>query len=73
MFLNTVFFSFLQMRDYNLYDTFSEVSVVFAHITLFFVLLLFIYLIYRVISFFRESPKLSENIKKASNLILKEN
>ena len=60
------------MRDYNLYDTFSEVSVIFAHITLFFVVILYIYLIYRIISFFRESPKLSANIKKASDIILSE-
>ena len=66
MFLNTVFFAFMQMRDYNMLDTFIEASVVFAHLTLFFILIMFVYAVYRVISFFREHPKLSSNIKKAT-------
>ena len=73
MFASTVFFSILQMRDYTMYDTFAEVSVVLAHIFLFFIVMLVVYMVYRILSFYYEYPKLSENIKKANHLILQEN
>jgi hypothetical protein len=56
-----------------MYDTFAEVSVVLAHISLFFIVMLVVYMVYRILSFYYEYPKLSENIKKANHLILQEN
>ena len=63
---------FLQIRDYEFYDTFSEVGI-FVSIFLFFFMLCFLAMIcYRIISFFKEYPKLSDNLKKATDLILQE-
>lgn len=62
----------MQMRDYNQYDSFSQASIVIAHILLVLIGLFFVYLVYRVISFFREYPKLSENLKKATDILLQE-
>ena len=63
---NTVFFAFLQLRDYNIYDTFAQVGLVFAHFFILFFVVIFILVAYRVISFQKEHPQMSENIKKAS-------
>ena len=62
----------MQMRDYNQYDSFSQASVIISHILLVIIGLFFVYLVYRVISFFREYPKLSENLKKATDILLQE-
>lgn len=73
MYLNTIFFIFMQMKDYNQYDTYTLASIVIAHIILVLIAIFFVFLVYRVISLFRENPKLSENLKKATELILQEN
>ena len=62
----------MQMRDYNQYDSFSQASIIISHILLVIIGLFFVYLVYRVISFFREYPKLSENLKKATDILLQE-
>ena len=72
MFLNTVFFIFLQMRDYEFYDTFAEASIFTSVFTLFFFVLLLVLICYKIISFFVEYPKLSDNLKKATDIILQE-
>ena len=69
---NTVFFAFLQLRDYNIYDTFTNVSLVLAHFMILFFVVLSIMVAYKVISFHRDHPQMSENIKKASDLILRD-
>lgn len=63
---NTVFFAFLQLRDYNIYDTFSQVGLILAHFIILLFVIISVLLAYRVISFHREHPQMSENIKKAS-------
>ena len=62
----------MQMRDYNQYDSFSQASIIIAHILLALIGSFLVYLVYRVISFFREYPKLSENLKKATDILLQE-
>lgn len=62
----------MQMRDYTKYDTFYIVSIIVAHIFLFLIAICFVYLSSRVITFFREYPKLSYNLKKATDLLLQE-
>lgn len=63
---NTALFAFLQLRDYEIYDTFSQVGLVLAHFIIIIFVVICIMLAYRVISFHREHPTMSENIKKAS-------
>lgn len=69
---NTVFFAFLQLRDYVIYDTFTQVSIILAHIFIVLFVLVVILLTYRIITFHNEHPQLSQNLKKASELILKD-
>ena len=69
---NTVFFAFLQLRDYNIYDNFTQVSLILAHFVIIFFVVLSILIAYRIISFHREHPTMSENIKKATDLILQD-
>jgi len=69
--VNTVFFACLQLRDYTIYNNLTLASLVMAHIFLFFFVLISGFVAYRVISFHREHPTLSANLKKASDLILK--
>ena len=59
MFVNTVFMSVLQMRDYNMYDTFASASIVIAHIALAACFIIIILLVYSIIRFFNEYPSLS--------------
>jgi Ca2+/Na+ antiporter len=70
---NTVFFAFLQLRDYNIYDTFAQVGLVFAHFFILFFVVVSVMVAYKVISFQKEHPQMSENIKKASEIILQDN
>lgn len=53
---NTVFFAFLQLRDYVIYDTFTQVSLILAHIFIIAFVIVIILLTYRVLSFNREHP-----------------
>lgn len=48
---NTVFFAFLQLRDYSIYDTFAQVGLVLAHFFILFFVVLSIMVAYKVISF----------------------
>jgi len=52
-FQNTVFFAFLQMRDYNIYDTETQISIILAHVIIVLLTLVSIFVAYRVISFYR--------------------
>jgi hypothetical protein len=70
--LNTVFFAFLQLRDYNIYDNFTEVSLILAHAFIAFFFIVCILVAYRVISFYNEYPTLSDNLKRASDIILQD-
>lgn len=56
---NMVFFAFLQMRDYTIYDTFAQVSLVMAHFVIIFFVILLILVTYNVINFHREHPTMS--------------
>jgi hypothetical protein len=71
--MNTVFFAFLQLRDYNIYDTFAQVSLILAHAFIAFFIIVSILVAYRVLSFYQEYPVLSESLKKAADLILQDN
>lgn len=68
--INTVFFAFLQLRDYNIYDTFTQVSLILAHLFIIFFAVICALVAYRVLSFYKEYPSLSENLKKAADIIL---
>ena len=57
--MNTIFFIFMQMKDYNNYDAFSMGSIVMADITLVVFVGILVYIAYKVIGFFREYPKLA--------------
>ena len=71
-FLWTSFSFFFQARDYTFYDDFNKASI-FISLLVFFILVCLVAVVcYRVISFFTEYPKLSENLKKATDLILQE-
>ena len=59
MYVNTVFMAILQMRDYNMYDTFATASIVMAHIILFVCLIVVGFMIFKVAKFFNDYPKLS--------------
>lgn len=59
MYVNTVFMSVLQMRDYNMYDIFAAASLVMAHIALAACFIIMVFLIYKIISFFNQYPTLS--------------
>ncbi len=69
-YVNTIFFIFFQMRDYNMYDNFTIASLVFSHIVLLAFVITLGLLIYKIVNFFISYPKLSENLKKASDIIL---
>jgi hypothetical protein len=69
-YVNTIFFIFFQMRDYNMYDNFTIASLVFSHIVLLVFVITLGLLIYKIVDFFISYPKLSENLKKASDIIL---
>lgn len=47
----TVFFGFLQLRDYNIYDSFAQAGLIFAHLFIVFFVIICIILAYKVISF----------------------
>jgi hypothetical protein len=72
MYVNTFFMVTLQMRDYTLYDDFSTASIVVAHILGAFCIIAIGLLIYKVIKFFNEYPNLSENLKKATDIIMQD-
>ena len=72
IYANTITSVFLQMKDYNNYDNFAFASVIIAHVILAMCLAIIGLLIYRIISFFNNYPKLSENLKKATEIILKD-
>ncbi len=72
MYANIILMAFLQMNDYNLYDSFSTASLVFSHLFIAASLTVIGLVIYKLISFFNEYPKLSENLKKASDIIMKD-
>lgn len=59
MYANTIMMVFLQMRDINQYDSFSMASIVFAFLALAVSLMVIGLLVYKIISFFNEYPKLS--------------
>jgi hypothetical protein len=61
-----VFFAFLQLRDYNLYDSFAQAGLIFAHLFILLFVVIAVLVAYRVVAFHREHPQMSENIKKAS-------
>jgi hypothetical protein len=69
---NTVFFACLQLRDYTIHDTFSQVSLILAHLFLLLFGVVVFLLVYQVVQFSREHPQLADNLKKASELILKD-
>lgn len=58
------------MKDYTNYNTFSMASIVVSDLILIFFALTFVFLAKTVISFFMEYPKLSENLKKATDILL---
>lgn len=70
--LNILLFAFLQLRDYKIYDSFTQVSLILAHVSIFFFALVIIFVTYRVVAFYRQYPSLSENIKKAADIILQD-
>ncbi len=70
--LNTVFFAFLQLRDYNIYDEFTQASLILAHVLIVFFFIVCILVAYRVLSFYQEFPVLSDNLKKAADIILQD-
>ncbi len=49
MSVNLVFMAVLQMRDYNMYDDFTAASITFAHIILFFCLLVIGFIVFKVV------------------------
>lgn len=59
MYANTISSVFLQMKDYTNYDDFSMASVVIAHLALAVCLAVIGLLLYKIISFFNQYPKLS--------------
>ena len=59
MYANTIMMAFLQMRDLNQYDSFSMASIVFTFFALTASLIVIGLLVYKIISFFNEYPKLS--------------
>lgn len=59
MYVNTVLMAFLQMRDYNNYDTFSMASLALSHIFVIACLAIIGILIYKIMSFFNQYPKLT--------------
>jgi hypothetical protein len=63
---NTIFFAFLQLRDYNLYDSFAQAGLILAHAFIAIFLIICLLIAYRVVIFHKEHPTMSENIKKAS-------
>ena len=69
---NTFFFACLQMRDLNANDSFTQASIGFSFIFMFMFVTILVLVAYRVIKFYRDHPLLSENIKKASDLLLKD-
>ena len=72
MYVNTVFMAILQMRDYNMYDNFATASIAMAHIFMFACLLVIGFIVFKVAKFFSDYPKLSENLKKASDIIMQD-
>jgi hypothetical protein len=70
--MNTIFMAILQLNDYTFYDSFSSASIIMAHIFIVLAIAIIAYLSYKVINFFIQYPKLSENLKKASEIILKD-
>lgn len=70
--VNTMFFACLQLRDYNMYDTFHQVSLILAHVFIAFFVVISILVAYKVLIFYKNHPILSENLKKASELILRD-
>ena len=51
--LNIVFFAFLQLRDYNIYDDFTQASLILAHVFILLFFILCILVAYRVVSFYQ--------------------
>jgi len=72
MFVNTIFFALLQFKDYKVYDAFALASIISADTMIAIFILSLFYLAYRVISFFKDYPKLSENLKTATDILLQE-
>jgi hypothetical protein len=70
--VNTVFFAFLQLRDYNIYEDFTQVSLILAHAFILFFAIIFVLVLYRILSFYQEYPVLSSNLKKAADIILQD-
>lgn len=70
--MNTVFFAFLQLRDYKIYDDMTQVSLIMAHIVIVLFAIAIILITYRILSFYKEYPTLSENMKKAADIILQD-
>ena len=64
-----VFFAFLQLRDYTIYDSYAEAGLVFAHLILVLAVVLSVLIAYRVIRFHYSYPKLANKIKKAAKII----
>ena len=60
------------MRDYQNYDSFYLAGIIISDILLVALLLVTIFISYKVISFFLEHKKLSSNLKKATDIILQE-
>ncbi len=59
MYANIIISSFLQMRDYNNYDSFATASLVFGHLAFIICMVVIGLLTYSVLSFFYKYPKLS--------------
>lgn len=59
MFVNSVFMAVLQLRDYNMYDTFTTAGLVLAHLFIILAVVIIALLVYKVIQFFNNYPKLS--------------
>lgn len=72
MSVNMIFMAILQMRDYNMYDDFTMASIALAHIILFVCLVVIGFIVFKVAKFFSDYPKLSENLKKASDIIMQD-
>jgi hypothetical protein len=68
--LNTVFFAFLQLRDYTIYDKFTEISLIVAHLFIVLFILISILVAYKVIKFYKSHPRLSHSLKKAADLMM---
>ncbi len=59
MYVNIIFMAALQLRDYHMYDSFTTASIILAHLFITACLIVIGLIIYKLLKFFNEYPKLS--------------